>query len=186
MSKADPTARLARTIAADVVALPTAIDAWLAALRTATADGFGVGSGSAGPRPVNHISDPTGEQATHNTTGTGAGYGPADEYQLVLDNLRVAAAALEIVARRTARRHVHHGDTPTCSGGHLQGAHIPRSAGGWHDATCCEPAELVRREDGGYALRYEGLCGRCARRCQRWKQRHDVVRATTRATSDDA
>lgn len=186
MSTTDP-AKLARRIAADAAVLPRMIEAWLADVRLAMADGFGVGrSTDHGPRPVNAISDPTGEQAAHNTTGTGAGYGPSDEHALVLETLTVIVGSFDVLKRFTARRDIHHGVTQACSGGHLPGAAIPRSNGGWHDATCTNPAELYRREDGGYALRREGLCTACARRYHRWRSHaSDVTEPVTRATCDD-
>ena len=168
----DPTIRLARKIAADATALPRVVESWLTSIRLVTADGYGSGRpADPGPRAVNTISDPTGEQAARNTTGTGSGYGPSDEHGLVLDQLRIAAAALELAGRYASRRDVFHGDTPVCSGGHLAGAHIPQSAGGWCDPTCATPAELHRGEDGGYSLRREGLCEACGRRYRRWKER---------------
>jgi hypothetical protein len=174
MSKTDPTLRLARRIAADAITIPRAVETWLTALRLATADGWPNG-GTSGPRPVNHVSDPVGEMATANTTGTGPGYRPVDEHELVVTQLRIIDAALAIITDTCSRRHIHHGDTPTCSGGHLPGANIPRSEGGWHDATCDKPASLYRRESGDYAPRRDGLCDTCARRRDRWVTRDDVA-----------
>lgn len=178
MSKTDPTLRLARRIAADAMPLPGLVDRWLTAVRLATPDGWPAG-GASGPRPVNHISDPTGDMATSRTTGTGPGYRPADEHDLVVTQLRIIDAALAIITDTCARRHVHHGDTPTCSGGHLPGANIPRSEGGWHDATCDRPAELARREAGDYALRRNGLCSTCYRRFTRWDEARRVTNVVT-------
>lgn len=187
MTKTDPTVRLARKIAADSVALPRAVEAWLTDVRLNTADGYGSGrSTDHGPRALGTISDPTGDQAARNTTGTGRGYGPTDEHQLVHDTLVQIAASFEVLERFIAKRDVHHGVTQTCSGGHLPGAQIPQSAGGWHDATCSKPAELHRTDDGGYSLRYQGLCLACHRRFYRWKERTNVTTANTGVTSGDA
>lgn len=189
MSRTDPTIRLARRIATNAITLPRSVEAWLADVRLAAADGYGSGrSTDHGPRAVNAVSDPTGDQAARNTTGTGRGYGPTDEHQLVHDTLVQIAAGFEVLERFIAKRDVHHGVTQTCSGGHLPGAQIPQSAGGWHDATCNAPAELHRTDDGGYTLRREGLCETCSRRYRRWKERTPVNVPTTNTgmTSEDA
>lgn len=166
----DPHA-LARRITHDAANLPTALRAWQTNLTATTRDGWPANSN---PDPIGRggISDRTGEHATTNTTGTGHGYGPTDEWTLVCTQLAIAAAALEIVLDKLKARWTNTAtETQRCSGGHLPGAHQTLAEGGWHDPACERPASLYRRDDGGYSLRREGLCDTCAMRRYRAEQR---------------
>lgn len=75
----------------------------VAALHLDAADGYPAGS-SGGRGPVNEISDPTFGAVNARTTGTGDGYGPADDHDLLLEQLAVMQAALDIVDTIHARR----------------------------------------------------------------------------------
>ena len=64
------------------------------ALRTVTPDGYP--TGGSGTRGSGH-SDPTAGAALSRTEGTGPGYLPADWYDLLLDQLAVIQAALDVI-----------------------------------------------------------------------------------------
>jgi hypothetical protein len=164
----DPT-RIARRIAADLVDIAGAMPRWQAEVRLQARDGYPASTGGGGGSK-GEISDPTSAAALANTSGTRSGYQPSDEHQVVVETLRSIEAQCEVLRRLVGRRNiVRDVEVLTCSGGHLPGAHIPLSDGGWHDPTCTVPAEMRRLADGSYVVARDGLCSTHARYYRRWR-----------------
>ena len=164
------------TAAADAVTIDMRLPTWLETEHQRTRDGYPTSSGGRTSTGGDH-SDPTLNAAIANTTGTGPGYRPVDRINLVTEmHTAITRAWAELADQQRAlldllrierpRTETH--PTPRCDGNHLPGAHVPISAGGWHDPTCSNDAELYTRQDGTVTLRRNGLCGACSKRYTRW------------------
>ena len=164
--------RLARQLAHDATTVAGDVRRTLDHLRLITPDGYptrGEGGGSRGG-----VSRPVENMALNRTTGTGPGYRPADVAAEITRQLTIATMAVATIRDLCAPWNRNEGTeppAPRCSGSHLDGALVPRSDGGWHDPNCEKPAELYRREDGGYSLRRDGLCEACYGRRRRFLER---------------
>jgi len=130
----------------------------LAHARTIAADGYPTltGSSGGGKGGKNNISDPTANAALHRTTGGGAGFGVADQVQLLEQFLRTAASALGDAINTVNRLQPAPGAAPRCSGGAGLDGHLD-----WGDPAC------TRVPDGRPSR--SGLCDACYQRQYRWE-----------------
>lgn len=161
---------LARRIAHKAATLPLDVSRWHDVIADQILDGYPMRTGDDVGR-ASGVSDPTSRAAIANTTGTGRGYRPADELDVVLQELRIIDAALTLVDKFVRKRIVYTGTTPRCFGGHLDGAAIPRAEGGWYDEACENVADMYTHADGSQSIRRNGLCVACAVRYYRWRNR---------------